>query len=86
VQVPTIDATGLVALETMIDKLKRSGHKVILSGLRKPVADVIARAGIVPERGRIAIAPDLDAALSLAIMHDARTSTRPTGNGAPAPV
>jgi SulP family sulfate permease len=72
-QVPAIDATGLVALETTIDKLKRSGHKVILAGMRPQVAEVLARAGIVPERGRLAIAPDLDAALSLALIHTVRT-------------
>jgi SulP family sulfate permease len=74
-QVPSIDATGLVALETLIANLKRHGHKVILCNLRKEVEEVIARAGIVPERGRLAIAPDLDAALSLAMMHEARKQT-----------
>jgi SulP family sulfate permease len=71
-QVPAIDATGLVALETLLDKLRRSGHKVILAGLQAQVAGVIQRAGIVPERGRLAIAPDLDAAVSLAVLHSAR--------------
>jgi SulP family sulfate permease len=71
-QVPAIDATGLVALETVIDRLKRAGHKVILAGLQQQVAGVLARAGIVREPGKLAIAPDLDAALSLAIVHSAR--------------
>ncbi|MDB4967689.1 MAG: ychM [Myxococcales bacterium] len=71
-QVPAIDATGLVALETSIDKLKRSGNKVILAGMRPQVAEVVARAGIAPERGHLAIAPDLDAALSLAMIHSLR--------------
>ena len=72
-QVPAIDATGLVALETLVDKLKRSGNKVILAGMRPQVAEVVMRAGLVPERGRLAIAPDLDDALSLALIHSART-------------
>jgi sulfate permease, SulP family len=71
-QVPAIDATGLVALETSIDRLKRDGNKVILAGMKPQVAAVVARAGIVPERGKLAIAPDLDAALSLALIHNAR--------------
>lgn len=71
-QVPAIDATGLVAMETLLDKLKRGGHKVILAGMRRQVAEVLARAGIVREPGRLAIAPDLDAALSIAIVHAAR--------------
>jgi SulP family sulfate permease len=72
-QVPAIDATGLVALETTVDKLKRKGHKVILAGMRAQVAEVVTRAGVVPERGKLAIAPDLDSALSLALIHTVRT-------------
>jgi SulP family sulfate permease len=72
--VPTMDATGLVAFETMIAKLKRSGHTVILSGLNPQPAEVLARAGIVPERDGLIIAPDLDTALSLAILHAAACS------------
>jgi sulfate permease, SulP family len=77
-QVPAIDATGLVALETTIDKLKRGGHKVILAGLKPQVAEVIERAHIIREPGRLAIAPDLDAALSLALIHSARKPLRPS--------
>jgi len=75
-QVPAIDASGLVALETLVDKLKRSGHKVILTGLQRQPAEVVARAGFAREPGRFAIAPDLDAALSLAILHTARQPMR----------
>jgi SulP family sulfate permease len=82
-QVPTVDATGLVAMETLIAKLKAKGHKVILAGLKPAVAEVFARAGIVREPGKLAIAPDLDTALSLAIVHTARTTT--TGPAAPHP-
>jgi SulP family sulfate permease len=78
-QVPAIDATGLVALETLIHKLKRGGHKVILAGLKPQVAEVVERAGIVRERGKLAIAPDLDAALSLALIHSVRVQPPPPG-------
>jgi SulP family sulfate permease len=71
-QVPTIDATGLVAFETLLAKLKQKGHKVILCGLRPDVARAFGRAHIEPERGKLAIAPDIDTALSLAIVHTAR--------------
>jgi SulP family sulfate permease len=72
-QVPAIDATGLVALETAVAKLKRGGHKVILAGMRPAVSEVVARGDLRPERGKLAIAPDLDAAVSLALIHAART-------------
>jgi SulP family sulfate permease len=72
-QVPAIDATGLVALETTVDKLKRAGHKVILAGMKPQVADVVARSTLQREKGKLALAPDLDAALSLALIHTVRT-------------
>jgi sulfate permease, SulP family len=79
-QVPAIDATGLVAMESVLQNLKHAGHKVILAGVRKPVAEVFERAGIVREPGRLAFAPDLDTALSVAILALARPPAAP---GAP---
>jgi sulfate permease, SulP family len=71
-QVPVMDATGLVALETLLAKLRRSGHKVILAGLNRQVRGILGRAGIRREPGHLAFAPDLDSALSIAIVHSAR--------------
>jgi SulP family sulfate permease len=81
-QVPVVDATGLVALESLIAQLKRNGHKIILAGLRRQPAEVLARAGIVREPGKLALAPDLDAALSLAILHSARQPASQQGAAA----
>jgi sulfate permease, SulP family len=74
-QVPVMDATGLVALETLLAKLKRSGHKVVLTGLNGVVKGMLDRAGIVREPGRLAFAPDLETAVSIAIVHHARRPT-----------
>ncbi len=74
-KVPVMDATGLVALETALDRLKRAGHKVILSGARPTVAALLERAGIKREPGKLALAPDVEAALSMAIVHQAREET-----------
>jgi sulfate permease, SulP family len=74
-QVPVMDATGLVALESLLGKLKRSGHKVVLTGMNAMVKEMIDRAGIVREPGRLAFAPDLETALSIAIVHHARRPT-----------
>lgn len=71
-QVPTIDSTGLVALETLLAKLARDGHLVIMAGLRPQPEAALARAGIVARPGRLSLAPDLDTALSLAILEAAR--------------
>jgi sulfate permease, SulP family len=70
--VPVMDATGLVALETILDRLHRSNRKVILCALQPEVRQLFARAGIKRIPGRFAFAPDLETAVSMAILHDAR--------------
>jgi SulP family sulfate permease len=71
-EVPTIDATGLVALESVLDRLNRSKVKVIFAGLATEVAEVLNRAGIKRVLGKIAYAPDVETAISMAIVHAAR--------------
>jgi SulP family sulfate permease len=70
--VPTIDATGLVALESVLDRLRRSNIKVIFAGLMPDVTDLLERAGIKRESGKLAYAPDVETAISMAIVHAAR--------------
>jgi sulfate permease, SulP family len=71
-RVPAMDATGLVAFETLIARIKRAGQKVILCGVAAQPREVLARAGIQREKGRIAFAPDIETAVSMAIVHSAR--------------
>jgi sulfate permease, SulP family len=73
-RVPTMDATGLVALESALDRLHRSKVKVIFAGLAAEVAEIFERAGIKRDPGRLAYAPDLETAISMAIVHAARRS------------
>jgi sulfate permease, SulP family len=70
--VPTIDVTALVALESVLDRLYRSRIKVIFAGLTPEVADLLDRAGIKRQPGRLAYAPDVETAISMAIVHGAR--------------
>ncbi|HLL23791.1 MAG TPA: SulP family inorganic anion transporter, partial [Kofleriaceae bacterium] len=70
--VPTIDATGLVALESVLDRLRRSNTKVIFAALTPEVNGILDRAGIKRESGRLAYAPDIETAISMAIVHAAR--------------
>ena len=74
-RVPVMDATGLVALETVLDKLRRNGQKVVLSGVNPQPAELLARAKMTRKPGQLAFAPDLDTALSMAILHASRTAT-----------
>lgn len=85
--VPNIDATGLVAFETVLDKLNRAGRKVILAAVQPEVTELLERAGIKRRPGHIAYAPDLETAASMAIVHQARLSappSRPPATPAPA--
>lgn len=70
--VPTIDVTALVALESLLDRLYRSRIKVIFAGLTPGVAELLDRAGIKRQPGRLAYAPDVETAISMAIVHGAR--------------
>lgn len=65
-QVPVMDATGLVALESSLGGLFKNGCRVILCGLQPQPAGLLQRAGIEEIPGKLAIRPDLDAAISLA--------------------
>jgi SulP family sulfate permease len=81
--VPTIDATGLVALESVLDRLFRSRIKVIFAGLTPEVADLLDRAGIKRDPGRLAYAPDVETAISMAIVHAARLARAPASPASP---
>jgi len=83
--VPTIDATGLVALESVLDRLYRSKIKVIFAGLNPEVAEIFERAGIKREPGKLAYAPDVDTAISMAIVHAARISRPAIDKPSPPP-
>ena len=74
--VPTMDATGLVALESVLDRLRRSKIKVIFAGLSSEVSETLERAGIKREPGLLAYAPDVETAVSMAIIHTARKNVR----------
>ncbi|MBK9032984.1 MAG: C4-dicarboxylic acid transporter DauA [Myxococcales bacterium] len=74
-KVDVMDATGLVALESMLDQLGRDGRKVIVAGLGAEPRALVERAGIKRIPGRLAFAPDVDTAVSMAIVHTARTPT-----------
>jgi SulP family sulfate permease len=71
-QVTALDASELVALESLVDHLARSGMKSIFAGLTPDMHATFERAGIKRGAGKIAYAPDLETAVSLAIVHGAR--------------
>jgi SulP family sulfate permease len=61
-----IDATGLHALETLSDRLHRSGRSVIVCGARRQPAKMLEDAEFVDHIGRENIVPHIQAALDRA--------------------
>ena len=68
-KVPTMDASGLVALRSTLEKLAERGCLAILMGLQKQPAKLLDRAGIHPQARRLAICPDMNQALKIATQH-----------------
>ncbi len=79
--VPVIDATGLVALESVVERLVRSKVKVIFAGLASTVSEKFDKAGIKRAPGKIAYAPDVETAISMGIVHAARIGRDVDGAG-----
>jgi SulP family sulfate permease len=64
--VPAIDATGLVNLESTLDRLSARGVFVILAGVQVQPRRALEKAGIEARSGEIALCGDLPAAITMA--------------------
>jgi len=64
--VPVIDATGIVNLESALERLQKARVFVILAGVQPRPREALARAGIVEESGKLVIRESFDAAVALA--------------------
>jgi SulP family sulfate permease len=64
--VPAMDATGLVNLESAVERLSRHGVAVILGGVNPQPAALLERAGWRSEEGRVVICESFDDAIALA--------------------
>src|SRR6266446_1023136 len=62
--VPAVDATGLHALEVMLDKFHRRGTQLILSGVQPQPMKVLFKAGFVDKIGLDNICGNIDVALT----------------------
>jgi sulfate permease, SulP family len=79
-RVPAMDATGMHALERVLDHLTRRRVKLILSGLHAPLREKLERVGFLDKLGRENVTPDIEWALVRCyeiLGPDARN--RPTG-------
>ncbi|HET7693562.1 MAG TPA: sulfate permease [Gemmatimonadota bacterium] len=65
-EVLAIDATGLRALEDVLDKAKADGTQVLLTGVQTQPRSVLARAGILTRLGEENVVPDFRSAVERA--------------------
>ncbi|MEW6774707.1 MAG: C4-dicarboxylic acid transporter DauA [Bdellovibrionota bacterium] len=76
-QVPAMDVTGLVALESALAEIKKRNCLAILSGLQAQPLRVLKKADIQSRNGTLAIAENIEAALARAEEHLAQASEVP---------
>jgi SulP family sulfate permease len=62
--VPTIDATGMMNLESALDRLKSAGIETVLAGLRGQPLETLRRAGVVEGANGVRYVPTLADALA----------------------
>lgn len=65
--VPAMDMTGMVALESVLSKMHKVGVAVVLSGLKIELKLRLNRVGIVDQENYLAFSPELDNALKMAL-------------------
>lgn len=73
-QVPDMDATGLVALESALERLERQKIFTILSGVQPQPRRLLRTAHVKERFGGLCIRPEVGAAIELAEAHIARTA------------
>lgn len=64
--VPAMDATGLVNLESAIDRLRKSGVFVVLAGVQKQPLRILAKAGWKDRQSWVAVHGTMEAAMEAA--------------------
>jgi SulP family sulfate permease len=72
--VPTMDATGLVALESALERLRSSRCLAILSGLQPQPAELLQKSTLGHQQAPIVFCPDTESAIEAA---EAHLRTRP---------
>jgi sulfate permease, SulP family len=74
--VPVIDASGVHALEGLLERCQRRSIALVVSGLQSQPRRVLAQMRLHPREGALHIVPDFDSALRLADALIAGTATR----------
>jgi anti-anti-sigma regulatory factor len=83
--VPSIDATGLVALESALKRLQGAEKIVILSGPLPQPREVFQRADLPRHYAHVRFAPDLERGIELARELMAEAALPPPSGSRPPP-
>ncbi|HEX9644423.1 MAG TPA: C4-dicarboxylic acid transporter DauA [Acidimicrobiia bacterium] len=62
--VPVVDATGLVALESAVHRMNGAGIKVVLAGVKPQPQRALAKAGFADRPGELEITTDIDVTIT----------------------
>jgi SulP family sulfate permease len=68
-QVPAMDATGLVALESALDQLEKRDILAIITGLQKQPAALLRKSNLENHRAKVLVTEDLNSAVMLSQTH-----------------
>jgi SulP family sulfate permease len=74
--VPAIDATGLVNLESTIERLHAAGTFTVLAGVQRQPARALARSGLRERRDRVALCRTLETGAEIARRHSRKTAVQ----------
>ncbi len=64
--VPMIDASGIDAIENLVERCRRHGTRLVLSGVQAQPREALARMGVRDDGDGVRFAPDFPAALEIA--------------------
>jgi len=62
-----VDASGVLALELMIERIRSAGYRVLFSGINETVLSTIERTGLIKKIGRDNIYPTMEKAITAII-------------------
>lgn len=81
--VPAMDVTGLVALQSAIERLRRAGVRIWLTGVQPQPMRVLQRGGLAPVSGQLEFCADIQQAARQAAASGSRSSilAAPPGDG-----
>ncbi|MBI1367683.1 MAG: C4-dicarboxylic acid transporter DauA [Planctomycetes bacterium] len=83
-EVPVMDATGLVNLESALDRLQAMNIRVVLAGVQSQPLHLLAKSHLRRDRAMVTVCGTFDAAMDVARWHAAEEPAAPSVTSSPA--